>query len=64
MSKERSHDGDVDFIRALAELLRENDLTELEVVREYGDNPVGASGGLSTGWSPSSPTFGEPALRW
>ena len=38
MSKERSHDGDVDFIRALAELLRENDLTELEVVREYGDN--------------------------
>lgn len=38
MSKERSHDGDVDFIRALAELLRENDLTELEVIREYGDN--------------------------
>jgi acetyl-CoA carboxylase biotin carboxyl carrier protein len=29
---------DVDFIRALAELLRENDLTELHVKREYGDN--------------------------
>ncbi len=29
---------DVAFIRALAELLNESDLTELEVVREYGDN--------------------------
>ena len=38
MSKERSHDGDVSFIRALAELLRENELTELEVVRDYGEN--------------------------
>lgn len=28
---------DVDFIRALAELLNENDLTELEVKREYGE---------------------------
>ena len=33
-----SHDSDVAFIRALAELLRENDLTELEVMREYGDD--------------------------
>lgn len=32
-----SHSDDVDFIRALAELLRENDLTELQVKREYGD---------------------------
>ncbi|MCW8843317.1 MAG: acetyl-CoA carboxylase biotin carboxyl carrier protein [Rhodobacteraceae bacterium] len=30
------HDTDVSFIQALAELLRENDLTELEVMREYG----------------------------
>ncbi|MBR9766789.1 MAG: acetyl-CoA carboxylase biotin carboxyl carrier protein, partial [Rhodobacteraceae bacterium] len=30
------HDADVAFIKALAELLRENDLTELEVKREYG----------------------------
>ncbi len=28
---------DVEFIRALAELLQENDLTELEVKREYGE---------------------------
>jgi len=28
---------DVDFIRALAELLTENELTELEVKREYGE---------------------------
>lgn len=28
---------DVEFIRALAELLNENDLTELEVRREYGE---------------------------
>ena len=29
---------DVDFIRSLAELLRENDLTELQVKRDYGEN--------------------------
>lgn len=29
------HDTDVAFIKALAELLRENDLTELEVQRDY-----------------------------
>ena len=34
----KTHQGDVDFIRALAELLRENDLTEIEVVREYGED--------------------------
>lgn len=38
MSKTNSHDKDVSFIKALAELLRENDLTELQVDREYGDN--------------------------
>ncbi|MFV0514926.1 MAG: acetyl-CoA carboxylase biotin carboxyl carrier protein [Jhaorihella sp.] len=32
------HDSDVAFIKALAELLRENDLTELQVKREYGDD--------------------------
>ncbi|MEO0485668.1 MAG: acetyl-CoA carboxylase biotin carboxyl carrier protein subunit [Pseudomonadota bacterium] len=35
---EKSHDGDVEFIRALAELLKANDLTELEVKREYGED--------------------------
>ena len=34
----KSHDNDVAFIQALAELLQENDLTELEVMREYGEN--------------------------
>ena len=29
---------DVDFIEALAELLRKNDLTELQVKRDYGEN--------------------------
>ncbi|MBV0912329.1 acetyl-CoA carboxylase biotin carboxyl carrier protein [Anianabacter salinae] len=32
----KNTDADVDFIRALAELLTENDLTELEVQRETG----------------------------
>lgn len=31
------HESDVAFIKALAELLRENDLTELQVKREYGE---------------------------
>ncbi len=33
----KTHDSDVAFIQALAELLRENDLSELEVQREYGE---------------------------
>jgi acetyl-CoA carboxylase biotin carboxyl carrier protein len=37
MSK-RPQEADVEFIRALAELLRANDLTEIEVSREYGDD--------------------------
>ena len=31
------HDADVAFIQALAEVLAKNDLTELQVKREYGD---------------------------
>ncbi len=38
MSQKSSHDSDVSFIKALAELLRENDLTELQVKRDYGEN--------------------------
>ncbi len=37
MSK-KNHDSDVAFIKALAELLQENDLTELEVMREYSED--------------------------
>jgi acetyl-CoA carboxylase biotin carboxyl carrier protein len=33
----QTNTADVDFIKALAELLHENDLTELEVKREYGE---------------------------
>lgn len=36
MSK-KNHDDDVAFIKALAEMLTDNDLTELQVKREYGD---------------------------
>ncbi|WP_322891315.1 MULTISPECIES: acetyl-CoA carboxylase biotin carboxyl carrier protein [unclassified Yoonia] len=38
MSNKTSHDSDVSFIQALAELLRQNDLTELQVKRDYGEN--------------------------
>lgn len=38
MSNKTSHDSDVSFIQALAELLRENDLTELQVKRDYAEN--------------------------
>jgi acetyl-CoA carboxylase biotin carboxyl carrier protein len=38
VSKNETHDVDVAFIKALAELLRENDLTELHVKREYGQD--------------------------
>jgi acetyl-CoA carboxylase biotin carboxyl carrier protein len=34
---DKTQDQDVAFIQALAELLRENDLTELHVKREYGE---------------------------
>ncbi|MWB77919.1 acetyl-CoA carboxylase biotin carboxyl carrier protein [Pseudooceanicola sp. 216_PA32_1] len=34
----KTHDDDVAFIRALAELLRDNDLTELQVKRDYGED--------------------------
>ncbi|MEL6409855.1 MAG: acetyl-CoA carboxylase biotin carboxyl carrier protein [Pseudomonadota bacterium] len=34
--KKKAHEADVAFIKALAELLNDNQLTELEVKREYG----------------------------
>lgn len=37
MSK-RPQEQDIEFIKALAELLRENDLTEIEVNRDFGDD--------------------------
>ncbi|MDP5084694.1 MAG: acetyl-CoA carboxylase biotin carboxyl carrier protein [Yoonia sp.] len=38
MGNKTSHESDVSFIQALAELLRANDLTELQVKRDYGEN--------------------------
>jgi len=38
MTKKTPHESDVSFIQALAELLRENDLTELQVKRDYAEN--------------------------
>ena len=34
----KSHEADVAFIKALAEVLNDNELTELEVKRDYGDD--------------------------
>jgi acetyl-CoA carboxylase biotin carboxyl carrier protein len=34
----RPQDSDIDFIKALAELLRANDLSEIEVSREFGED--------------------------
>lgn len=36
--KNTKHDADVAFITALAELLRDNELTELHVKRDYGED--------------------------
>ena len=36
--KNETHDADVAFIKALAELLNENDLTEVHVKRDYGED--------------------------
>jgi acetyl-CoA carboxylase biotin carboxyl carrier protein len=33
----KNRDQDVEFIQSLAELLNQNELTELEVSREYGE---------------------------
>ena len=35
---ESKRDADVAFIKALAEMLRDNDLTEVQVKRDYGDD--------------------------
>ncbi len=34
----RPQESDIEFVKALAELLRANDLTEIEVNRDYGDD--------------------------
>ncbi len=53
---DKNSEADVAFIRALAELLRENDLTELEVDRETGKDSR-----LSVRVSRSAPVMVAPA---
>ena len=62
----KNHDSDVAFIQALAELLRENDLTELEVMREYGEDDslnvrVSRVAPQVTYAAPAAPTAAAPA---
>lgn len=52
----RSHEDDVEFIKALAELLSENDLSELQVKRDYADE-----GSLNVRVSRISPNAVGPA---
>jgi acetyl-CoA carboxylase biotin carboxyl carrier protein len=58
MSK-RPQESDIEFIRALAELLRANDLTEIEVKREYGEED--ALNVRVARQAPPPPAFAAPA---
>jgi acetyl-CoA carboxylase biotin carboxyl carrier protein len=60
---EKTHEKDVAFIRALAELLRENDLTELQVKREYGEDDslnVRVARQMHVASAPAAPAFHAP----
>ncbi|HKL68273.1 acetyl-CoA carboxylase biotin carboxyl carrier protein [Salibaculum sp.] len=72
MTKITQHESDVSFIQALAELLRENDLTELQVKRDYGENdslnvrvsrqaPAQPAPTQQVAVSPAAPTGPAPA---
>ncbi len=55
-----THDGDVAFIRALAELLNENDLTELQVKRDYAEDD---SLNVRVSRKPPQQIVAQPALQ-
>jgi len=64
MGNKTSHDSDVSFIAALAELLRDNDLTELQVKRDYGENDslnVRVSRKIQTVVQATAPAVAAPA---
>jgi len=64
MGNKTSHDSDVSFIAALAELLHDNDLTELQVKRNYGENDslnVRVSRQIQTVVQASVPAAAAPA---
>jgi len=61
-----NRDQDVEFIKSLAELLRENDLNELEVSREYGEDDslnvrVARGGVVATSVTAAAPVAATPA---
>ncbi|MEX0312285.1 MAG: acetyl-CoA carboxylase biotin carboxyl carrier protein [Tateyamaria sp.] len=59
------HDADVAFIQALAELLRENDLTELQVKRDYGEDDslnVRVSRHIAQAAAPATTVMAAPAV--
>lgn len=61
-----NRDQDVEFIKALAELLRENDLNELEVSREYGEDDslnvrVARGGAVAAPVMAAAPVAAAPA---
>jgi acetyl-CoA carboxylase biotin carboxyl carrier protein len=67
MSK-RPQESDVEFIKALAELLRENDLTEIEVSRSYGEDNaldvrVARQAAIMQATSPATPSPAPPVLQ-
>ena len=67
MSK-RPQESDVEFIKALAELLRENDLTEIEVSRSYGEDNaldvrVARQAAVMQATSPATPSPAPPVLQ-
>lgn len=60
---ENSQSDDVAFIRSLAELLRENDLAELQVKREYGEDSA-LNVRLSRVMAQPQPVAHAPAPHW
>ncbi|SIT82617.1 acetyl-CoA carboxylase biotin carboxyl carrier protein [Pontibaca methylaminivorans] len=56
------HDNDVSFIRALAELLRENELAELQVKRDYGDDNTLNVRISRFSPAPAAPAAAQPGL--
>lgn len=61
---EQTHERDVAFIKRLAELLQENDLTQLSVKRKYGENDslnVTVSRGAPAAPAPISAAVPAPA---
>lgn len=57
----RSHEDDVEFIKALAELLSENDLSELQVKRNYADEEGSLNVRVSRMMTAAPVTYSAPA---